>query len=278
MNPDRIDAVATVLAELGYDGLTAFDRTEPEYSTLESLYERFSSPAHVKLVGILAGSQDYFLNGTAQEFWQQLDATAAEFDTLESKVAVHDLMGDFMEAPINKRKRDQKRHRLVKLLQAGFGEWFVENHDTVEPIEVWRQLAEGLDSAMDSQTVVLAMKIYDIAHLAHHNEYLEFPLEIPIPSNLHVDRVAHSSGIVDDGNEEEVIEAWTRVIETMSEQLDEPLSLFRIDSIVFQAGQIIGKHEPDRDAARDSVIEYFESVLLEAGRFNRLATELTATM
>lgn len=278
MNRNRIDAVATALANGGYDGITAFDRTEPEYSTLENLYERYDSEAHVKLIGILAASQDYKLNGTAQHFWQQLDDTAAQYEALESTQVVRDLMGDFMETDINASNRDQKRRRLVYLLDSGFDEWFVNNHSAVQPLAVWRRLADGLNNSMDSQTVVLAMKIYDIAHLIKHNEYLAFPSEIPIPRNRQVARVAQSSGIVDSTDADDVLDAWAEVIEQTSDQLDKNLSLLRIDSIVFQAGQVIGQHEPDRAAAREALVEYFESVLLESGKLDQLATELTVAV
>jgi len=275
MNQTRIDAVAAALAKLEYDGVVAFDRTEPEYSTLETLYDQYESEGAVKLIGILAGSQDYMLNGTAQQFWSQLDTTAASYPTIESKMTIRQLMGDFMEADINRTKRDQKRHRLVKLLDDGFDEWFLRNHNTVDPIDVWRQLADGLNSPMDSHSVVLAMKIYDIAHLVAHQEYLDFPPEIPIPTNRQINRVAQTSGIVDTDSESTVVEAWAEVIEKTSNHLGANLSLLRIDSIMFQAGQVISQHDSDRDTAQDALIEYFESVLLESGRADQLATELT---
>lgn len=122
---------------------------------------------------------------------------------------------------------------------------------------------------MDAQTVVLAMKIYDIAHLSKHNEYLEFPAEVPMPSNLQVEPVSHGSGIADKTSNDEIIEAWAQAMEAPSEKLGETLALLRIDSIVVQAGQVIGQHEPDREAACESLTEYFESTYWnQAGSIN----------
>jgi len=72
-NPDRIVALAEIFADLGHDGIVAFDETEPEYGTLATLFNRYDSPDHVTLLGVLAASQDYQLNGDAQEFWRQLE-------------------------------------------------------------------------------------------------------------------------------------------------------------------------------------------------------------
>lgn len=276
MDQNRITAVSDALATLGHDGIVAFDRTEPEYTTLEKLNEQYESEAYVKLIGILAGSQDYMLNGTAQQFWNQLTETAKQHQTMESPKAVRELMADFIETDINATKREQKRRRLVYLLNEGFDEWFLSNQDDIEPLTVWQHVAEGLNNPMDAQTVVLAMKIYDIAHLLTNHEYLEFPREIPLPQNRQIVRVAQSSGIVPSEHTDEVVEAWAEVIESTSDQIGEPLSLLRVDSIMFQAGQVISKHEPNREKARDALIEYFESVLLESGRADQLATELTA--
>lgn len=278
MNQTRISAVSDALASIGYDGIVAFDRTEPEYSTLERLYEQYESERYIKLIGILAGSQDYMLNGTAQQYWNQLTKTAEQHPTMESAKAVRELMADFIECDINATKRDQKRRRLVYLLNEDFDQWFLNNHGEIEALTVWQNVAEGLGNPMDAQTVVLAMKIYDIAHLLTNHEYLKFPREIPLPQNRQIVRVAKSSGIATSENTDDVLEAWAEVIESTSDQIGEPLSLLRVDSIMFQAGQVISKHEPNREAARDALIEYFESVLLESERADQLARELTALL
>jgi len=128
MNEQRIDAVADAISSVGYDGIAAFDKTEPEYETLQLLYAEFGNEAHVKLLGICAATQDYQLNGDAQAFWRELEKTALEYETLDSTQTVRELLGDFMEADVNARLNEQKRHRLLKMFQAEFDEWFVQNH------------------------------------------------------------------------------------------------------------------------------------------------------
>ena len=278
MNQERSEAVASTLADIGYEGIVAFDRTEPEYSTLERLYDEYDSEAHVKLLGILAGSQDYQLNGDAQRFWNELERTALDYRALDSTQAVRDILGNFMETDVNARLNNQKRDRLVRVFEDGFDGWFVENHDTTAPLEVWEQLADGLNNDMNAKTVVLSMKIYDIAHLIKHGEYLTFPREIPIPCDLQVERVSRTAGVTDADETGRILSTWAEVMESTSEKVGRDISLLRIDSIVWQAGQIIGENEPDHGAARAALSEHFDSVGLEEGEAQRLAEELTVEM
>jgi len=278
MNRPRIDPLADAFAALGHDGIAAFDETEPEYETLAFLYDEFGSEAHVKLLGICAATQDYQLNGDAQAFWRELERTAGAFDALDSTQAVRDVLGDFLEANVNARLNQQKRERLISMFQNEFDEWFVANHTAVQPVTVWERLADGLDNRMEAKTVVLAMKIYDIAHLIRHGEYLEFPYDIPIPCDLQVERVSRTSGLTTSAETDEVLDAWAELMQAVSDHLDEHVSLLRIDSIVWQAGQVIGRHEPDREAARAALVSHFETVGLESDPARRLAEELTVAM
>ena len=278
MNRDRIHAIANALAPIGYDGIVAFDETEPEYRTLELLYEEFGNEPYVKLLGICAATQDYQLNGDAQEFWRELERTALKYGALDSTQSVRDVLGEFMEADVNARLNQQKRDRLTKLFEAGFDEWFIEHHEQAEPVEVWEQLADSMNNRMRAKTIVLAMKIYDIAHLIRHGEYLEFPFDIPIPCDLQVERVSRTSGVTTSDDTNQVLSAWAEVMEEVSDQLGHHVSLLRIDSIVWQAGQIIGRHEPDQEAARTALIEHFQEVGLNRDPARTLADELTAEM
>lgn len=278
MNQDRVDSIADALASLGHDGIAAFDETEPEYGTLKFFYDEFGTESYTKLLGICAATQDYQLNGDAQVFWGELERAASEFDTLNSTQEVRDLLGDFMEASVNARLNQQKRDRLIKLFEAEFDEWFVANHADVAPVTVWERLADALDNRMQAKTVVLAMKIYDIAHLVRYDEYLQFPYDIPIPCDLQVERVSRTSGLTTSDETDEVLEVWSTVMQAVSDRLDEHVSLLRIDSIVWQAGQIIGRHEPDQEAARAALVSHFETVGIDSDPARTLAEELTVAM
>lgn len=53
MNQDRVAAVADAIAELGYNGIVAFDRYEPEYDTIERFQSTFDNQKFVDLLLIV---------------------------------------------------------------------------------------------------------------------------------------------------------------------------------------------------------------------------------
>jgi N-glycosylase/DNA lyase len=179
---------------------------------------------------------------------------------------------------VNARLNQQKRTRLIKLFDSGFADWSIENYGDVQPLTVWEQLADSLDNPMKRKTTVFAMKIYDIVHLIENGSYIDFSQDIPIPCDLQVERVAHTSGITDSEDEDEVMEAWAEIASLVSDQLGQPISLLRIDSIVWQSGQIIGRYEPNREAALRELTEHFEDVGIEAEQAESLVKTLTAEM
>jgi hypothetical protein len=58
MNDTRIAEVADAIAEIGYDGIVAFDQTEPEYEPIETLFEAFDQPTLVELLVVCATTED----------------------------------------------------------------------------------------------------------------------------------------------------------------------------------------------------------------------------
>lgn len=278
MNTSRITAVGDAIAAIGYDGITAFDKTEPEYKPLTKLYQEFENPSYVTLLAICATTQNYQLNGNAQEFWNELEDITLKYDTLDSTQTIGEILEEFMDVSVNARLNKQKRERLIKLAKAGFHNWFLTNHDQVPPVEVWKHLADALDNPMHRKTVVLPMKVYDIANLIQNGEYREFPFDIPIPCDLQVERVSNAAGITKSEDNEQVRRAWAEVMKRVSDQLNRHVSVLRIDSIVWQAGQIIGQHEPNQTAARNALVEYFVQVGINSRPAEQLATELTTEM
>lgn len=85
MNETRIGAVADAIADLGYKGIVAFDRTEPEYDTIETLIETVDDPILVELLVVTATTEDYQLNGDAQLFWNELERVVIEHGSLDTR-------------------------------------------------------------------------------------------------------------------------------------------------------------------------------------------------
>jgi N-glycosylase/DNA lyase len=272
MNRTRINEVSEAIASLGYGGIVQFDKAEPEYGFLLSARDRFDSDTHTALLSLLATTQDYQLAGDAQLFWQTLEETVQERSTLSSVQDVNETLADFLEKPVNARLREQKRDRLVRMQENGFGDWFVENHDNVDPIRIWEKLADSLETTMEKKTVVLAVKVYDIFNLIKNGQYLDIPTDVPIPCDLQVERVAASSGIVE--NEDgPVMDAWAEVMEGVNEKLNRPVSMLRIDSIVWQSGQIISDNNDQYEPSRHALTKYFADVGLNEEESQRLSQE-----
>lgn len=278
MNHDRVEAVSGAIADVGHEGIVAFDEFEPEYRTITALYDEFDDISLVQFLVIAATTQDFQLNGDAQAFWQILTEISLDHGSLNSLADVESILWSFMEEPVNARLNSMKSTRLEKLLESGFPKWFLANHRDAEPFEIWEELAEGIDNPKRRKTVVLTMKIYDIAHLIETGEYLEFPYDIPIPCDLQVERVSLTSGITTTDDSGEVMAAWAGVMERVSEQVGRPISLLRIDSIVWQAGQVIGKAGEDLAASREALDAHFAEVGLGEGERRTLAVELTAAL
>lgn len=275
---NRIERVSASLSNLGYEGIVRFDKAEPEYDFLVAVHEDYDDRTHVALLSILATTQDYQLAGDAQRFWQTLKETVYEHGSLGSQMDVKEILADFMDKPVNARLREQKRNRLIRLFENGFGDWFVANYPDVDSVTVWEKIAEGLETTMEKKTVVLAVKVYDIFTLIDTGQYLELPTDVPIPCDLQVKRVAKSSGIVEDDSTESVMDAWADVMENVNEELGRLVSMLRIDSIVWQAGQIISKNRDQHDASKSALEKYFADVGLAQNEREELAHELTYTL
>ena len=278
MNQASVNQVSEAISTLGYQGIIKFDQEEPEYSLFEKLENTIGDEPHRALLGICAGTADYQLAGDAQQFWQQLEQDTLDYGQLTSTEDVKQILGNFMEADVNARLNQQKRTRLVKLFDMGFADWFIENYGVAEPLTVWEELADALDNPMKRKTIVFAMKVYDIIHLIENGSYLDFPTDIPIPCDLQVERVAVTSGITDSESESEVMSAWEAVTKQVTDDLGQTVSLLRIDSIVWQSGQIIGNYEPNREQTQQELINHFQDVGLSQKESENLAGVLTAEM
>ena len=278
LSTNRIEQVAEAVTEIGYSGIVKFDETEPEYEFLTSAADEFDSDSHLALLSILAATQDYQLAGDAQEFWRTLEETLLKYGKLESESDVNNVLNDFLQEPVNARLREQKQNRLIRMAENGFGEWFLENYPDVDPIRVWEEIAEALETEMDRKTVVIGVKIYDIFNLVVNGRYLELPTDVPIPCDLQVERVAVTSGLTDTEDKSSVMEAWARVMQSVNDELEKPVSMLRIDSIVWQAGQIISKNDDQRSASRYALQEHFDHVGLKEQDGERLARELTVRL
>lgn len=251
---DRRKAIADAIASLGYDGIVAFDRTEPEYDVFQTFLSRGHDKNSVFLLAVCSGVLDYQFPSKmdAHDYWDTLEQTVDEYGMLQSHSDIRRVLEIVLDEPISKKKNSEKKYRLNKIFDRGFAEWFVSTHAQVPSDEVWYELADVLDTDPNQKTVAFPMKVYDIANLISEGEYLKFNQSVPIPVDIHVRNVSHKSGLVPDlpnptrSDEtklqpfnQDVREAWNEVVRQVDTLVDRNVSVLRVDSIVWQLGQQI---------------------------------------
>lgn len=277
---DRVNDVASAFSTIGIEGIEAFDEEEPEYETLVTLTNRYESDSHLALLSVMAGLSDFQLAIDAQTYWNSLEEISLDYGSLNSVQDVNNIMNRFLDEPVNARYTKMKRNRLVKLNKNGFPEWFLDNYPVKSPDEVWEQTAIDLGGRrkMSSKTVVLAMKILDIHNLIVNGAYLHFPDDIDIPVDVHVKRVAIFSGITSLSEAEQVRQCWAEVADQIEANLGANISLLRIDSVIFQFGQLISQAGFDPSDSCQKLIEHAVSSGLSADEAEQLALTLTTDL
>lgn len=108
--------------------------------------------------------------------------------------------------------------------------------------------------------------------------YLDFPDDIDLPVDVHVKRVALFSGITSSSEAEQVRRCWTEVADRIEAELGANISLLRIDSVVFQFGQLISQADFDPDDSRQKIIEHAVSSGLSVDEAEQLALSLTTNL
>lgn len=89
--------------------------------------------------------------------------------------------------------------------------------------------------------MAFTVNVFDLFNLVVYKEYLPLPYDIPIPVDIHVTRVALSSGIVGSMEEEAVRRAWAMVAKSLTRRLGRPVSLLRLDSLVWRIGKLMNR-------------------------------------
>ncbi|WP_336328497.1 N-glycosylase/DNA lyase [Halovenus sp. HT40] len=283
MHSARVSAVAEAFAALGLDHIAAFDRAEPEFEMFSELRVQqkqlgvslAETIQHRIALGMGAALINYRLAGDAQSFWSSLSTAVQDHGAVTSVPDVEAVLDVFLEDPVNSRSVSYKRTRVERFFESGFAEWLVSEYPNVEAVTVWEELAAALDNDMDLKTIVFAMKVFDVIEFIEHGEYLSVPSRVPIPVDLQTERMALLSGIVGESpTAEDVIEAWGAVTEGVSMRLDREVSVFRIDSIAWQAGQIVGQNKESRSVAENALTRHFTGVGVGESEAGRLAGEL----
>jgi hypothetical protein len=75
-----------------------------------------------------------------------------------------------------------------------------------------------------------------------------------------------------------VIDAWRGVIDAVNNRLADPILMLWVDSIVWQAGQVVDRHEGDESRARAALADNFDAVGVDEAAARVLPTQFTHAM
>jgi len=148
-----------------------------------------------------------------------------------------------------------------------------------------------MGQAPDAKTIALAMKMVDMLHRIVVGRYVTLPGSIPIVADFRVGRVCLSSGLLkpDDGG------SCIRAMELVADVTPIPqptvrdasarvaaetvgLSLFRVDSLVWQIAEPIYAMRVDAGAARAKVSAFLKECGADDRAADRASRELTVAL
>ena len=196
--------------------------------------------------------------------------------------------------PVAARMAKGKRDRESRLFASQVPQWLAEREiEDVghEFMSLWNLVASVMGQAPDAKTVALAMKMVDMLHRIVVGRYVTLAGSIPIVADFRVGRVCLSSGLLragDDTNclramelvadvtpipQATVRDAWARVAAEAS-----GLSLFRVDSLVWQIAEPIYQMRHDAEAGRAKISAFLRECGADHGSADRASRELTSAL
>jgi len=281
---ERINTIAKLLSELGFDGIIEFDKRDPGYKMLK-LIARMREIEGVYAIALCAGINDFqLLKGGAEEYWHTLYLTYREFRSEKGVIGrdatkLFELFFLFLKKAINARLHSIKLKRTKALCKSSLMKDLLSNLNKYKqnPLVLWKTLAKVLRTGTSKKTIVVSMKLFDIANLVVEGKYLDFPKNIPIRVDIHTIDVSISSGIVSKyTSSSDIIKAWLNVLDIVNLEIYPKVNLLRIDSIVWQIGKIIYQARFDKTLSEQLLVKYFvEEIDIEREIAERMAKEFT---
>ncbi|OYT57488.1 MAG: hypothetical protein B6U76_00860 [Desulfurococcales archaeon ex4484_217_2] len=300
INEGRVGVVGEVIGDIGWEGFLRFDMREPEFRVLSEIYRRVGDSRVVVVLGLAAGIVDFQLGpGGAPRFWNTLLQTVSRRGfKLGSLNDVREAVFDFLKEPINARFRKTKYSRIEKFFSSDFAQYLWSkglDYLAENPKEVWYRLAGALNNRPQQKTIVFAMKVLDLITLIVKGHYAKFPPNVSIPLDMHVARMALTSGIVEyhwtgklastiveelmSRNPQVFRSAWAEVSRHVSEKIGKHISLLRLDSLVWQIGRKAYETHYIRTLAKQKIKRYLiEEVKIDPQIAEKIADTFTYRM
>jgi N-glycosylase/DNA lyase len=265
---DRAVRIGQAIARIPTDVWEAIDRGEPEWPFIETLVQTRSP--WIEAVGIAVALCDFQLGaGGATRYWEEVSKAFERHQPIDDRSRLELMIQDLMNRPVAARFARMKVDRIRRLLGSSFTEGLLKRTSSergVEPMALWTDLASAMGQELDAKTIVFSMKIFDLMHKAETGEYISFPTCVPIIVDIRIGRVSFSSALIEpplgwdidraivgvnellQRDKKRILSAWACVAEATG-----GLSLFRIDSLIWQVAEPIFKFRQDRMAAQEAV-------------------------
>lgn len=267
-NIERAILIGQALARIPDAVWEAIDLGEPEWPFLKRIIEEKSNLKTA--LGIAVALSDFQIGtGGAQKYWPEAEAAYRIHKPVDSIDKIARIMDDLMKRPVAARLAQMKRKRVARFLSSAVVGPLSERSIAdlgKNPMELWSGLAMAMRQKPDDKTIVFAMKIFDLMHKAETGRYVRFPANVPIPVDLRIGRVTLACGLIDAPPGKRIDEAMESIDEMLSKEKGRilaawarvseeagGLSLFRIDSLVWQIGEPIFKHRLDPGAAKVAI-------------------------
>jgi len=267
-NRYRAVRIGQALSLIPEDVWEKIDLGEPEWPVLKRFVEDRANLSAA--LGMAVALCDYQLGtGGAQKYWLDVNAAYQNRKPIDSAGKIGLMIDELLERPVAARLASMKRKRIERFLNSPVMSALAAMSIAElaeKPMELWSSFSMSMRQKPDDKTIVFAMKIFDLMHKASTGNYVRFPAAIPIPTDLRIGRVTLACGLIDappgkrideamesidevlSKEKGRILAAWTCVSETAA-----GLSLFRIDSLVWQVGEPIFRHRRDPAAAKAAV-------------------------
>lgn len=273
----RATAIGTALGQVPESVFVNFDKSEPEWPVVQRL-GNWPDERLARLAAMCLGFSDYQLGtGGAEAYWDAIGEEVAKTEVSNS-AGILELLIRVCKHSVSSRLAERKLARVKKVIER-----WSDGSAPDEPKALWRWLAYALNQHPDAKTVVMAMKIVDLMHLAKHEEYLDFGADVPLPVDLRIARLSLTSGLVHDSqgqpishrdkdanevastNRPMLVEAWRSVSQAAG-----GISLLRIDSLAWQLAEHVKGVQPD-----NLITQHLLDVGCSRAVASKLASELT---
>jgi len=300
IDEDRVRVVGEVIGDIGWKGFLRLDMREPEFKVLSEIYRRVGDSRVVVVLGLATGIVDFQLgSGGAPKLWNTLlQIVSRRGFKLSSLEDVKNVISDFLKDPVNARVRKIKCSRVEKFFNSGFAQylWSMDFSYLAEnPTKVWYKLAKTLNNKPYQKSIVFTMKVLDLITLIVKDRYAHLPHNIPIPLDLHVARMALTSGIVKHyeagkltssiveemmtQNPQIFRNAWAKVSYHVSKKIGKHISLLRLDSLIWQIGRKAYEAHYTKNLAKQKIKQYLaEEVKINSKVAEKIANIFTYKM